>query len=374
MNRCLAETRFRRPCQRKVRTPTGRCAHHRGAVRFQEEKQCVSTHRHLHVTSERELLVDRLFNDVARMPIFIANTTQPVGPIQNLVFTAGGILFRFVEVMGQGTGGIVLAVREQRTGAIVAIKLEYDETERNVSERLYALDNVCAQLRVRYIHAVAVRLPTGRIHRMHAYVMESMTGNIRSMFRAIHRGQDRTGIPIPPHHPASQRHVTFLCADLIRLQLLCLYTQNLFYTDFKIENVMYKALDAQSHRKKEYIVMLGDIGSMAVNGHSRMACTYPPPEHREGMMLRTWLETDNNMKHLLSWHIGVFFAHVVHIYRNIQRPSLDYTVRNPVRFEHNRAQVQLHVRNMFGNQAALYLSPNPTDRPDVLETIAVLYA
>lgn len=370
MNRCLAQTRLGKPCQRKVRTNV-RCVQHRGAARFRET-QCVSTHRHLHVTSERELVVDRVFNDVARMPIFITNTTAPVGPIEALVFTAGGLLFRFSAVMGHGSGGIVLTVREPTSGAIVAIKLEYDETEKKVSERLYALDNVCAQLRVRYISEVLIRLPTGHVHRMHAYVMEAMTGNIRSMFRAI-GGRHRSSIP-PPHHPESQRQVTFLCANLIRLQLLCLFQQNLFYTDFKVENVMYKVLDAQAHRKKEYMVMLGDIGSMSVDRHGRMAATYPPPEHREGLILRSWLDTGNHMTHVLSWHIGVFFAHVLGIYENDQRHPLDYTVVNPVHFERNRVQVQGRVRTRFGDQAARYLSQNPLDRPDIVDTIAVPYA
>ena len=370
MNRCLAETRRRMPCQRKVRPPNERCSQHRGAVRFQEN-QCISTNRHLHVTSERELLVDRIFNDVARTPVFIANTTDPVGTIENIIVTADGLLFRFLELMGDGTGGIVIKVREQTTGAIVAIKLEYNETERDISERLYELDNVCAQLRVRYIGEVSVTLPAGRTRRMYAYVMEAMRGNIRSMFRAIRYGQDR--MRIPPHHPDSQRHVAFMCADLIRRQLICLYKQKLFYTDFKIENVMYKVIDEQSHRKKDYIVMLGDIGSMASNESGRMAATYSPPEHRDGLILRTWLETDNNMQHLLSWHIGVFFGHVANIYQNEHRQPIDYTINDPVQFERNRVEVQLRVRNLFGDQAALYLSSNPSERPSILETITVLY-
>jgi hypothetical protein len=140
-----------------------------------------------------------------------------------------------------------------------------------------------------------------------------------------------------------------------------------------MENVMYKILDTQPRRKKEYSVMLGDLGSMVPDDGGRMASTYPPPEHRDGMIVRTWLESGDKMRELLSWHIGIFFAQVANIYRNSHHELLDYTVNNPVHFEQNRAQIQQRVRQLFGNKAAQYLARDPTDRPSISDTIEVLY-
>jgi hypothetical protein len=373
MNQCSAETRTKTACKRRVRAPAIRCSLHRGAVQFREH-QCVSTNRHLHVTTERELLTTRVFKDRDNTIVQITNTIPVTGQIQNLIVTIDGVVFRYLATLGRGGGGVVFAVRNPLNAATLAVKLEYRETERGVSDRLYALDNVCAELRVRYIDMVQVVLP-GNIQsrNMHAYVMESMDGTLARMFTDIRYGRraTRNHLLIQPHHQESRRQVAFQCADHIRRQMLCLYEQNLFYVDFKLENVMYKVLDAQAHRKKEYSVMLGDIGAMSISAFGNMAATFPPPEHRGGLIPRAWLETGDNMRHVLSWSIGIFFGEVANIYTNSHRHPLDHSVG--AAFEHNRDRVQQRVRRVFGDEAAQYLARDPTDRPSISDTIDVLY-
>ena len=117
--------------------------------------------------------------------------------------------------------------------------------------------------------------------------------------------------------------------------------------------------------------MLGDIGSMATAADGTMTTTYPPPEHREGRIPRTWLETGDNMRHVLSWSIGLFFGLVANIYTDEHRHPIDHHIGRP--FENNRIQVQQRVQRLFGDTASQYLARDPTDRPSISDTIVVLY-
>jgi hypothetical protein len=377
MNQCAAETRKKTACKRRLRPPTLRCRQHRGAIQFREKQSTSSTNRHLHATTERELLTTRVFKDRDNTPVQITNE-HLAGRLRNLVVTIDGVRFIYRATLGQGGCGVVISIWNPLNHATLAVKLERRETERDVSDRLYALNNVCAELHVRYIDTVVVTVPMGRknalvVLNMHAYIMEAMDGSLCQMFTDIRHGRPatRNRLKIQEHHVESRRQLAFTCADLIRRQLLCLYERGFFYVDFKLANVMYKVLDTQAHRKKDFIVMLGDIGSMSTNAAGDMCTTYPPPEHRKGKISRTWLETGDNMRHFLSWSIGIFFGYVANIYTRNHDHPIDYNIKVP--FDYNRIQVQKRVKDLFGDTAARYLARDPTDRPSISDTIVVLY-
>ena len=116
MNQCSAETRKKTACKRRIRPPTLRCRQHRGTVQFRE-KQCISTNRHLHVTTERELLTTRVFKDRDNTPVQITNARPGVGRIHNLIVTIDGVQFVYLATLGEGACGIVYSVRNPRSQA-----------------------------------------------------------------------------------------------------------------------------------------------------------------------------------------------------------------------------------------------------------------
>ena len=387
---CEAETRRHTSCKRRVRQPGLRCVTHQGQELFREPQfGGVSVGRQLIIPSERELIVDRIFNDAENTPVTIMNDPNQVIPGYRHIRVSVDIgaplpteFWPMDNVVGRGGNGMVINMApRQGNGAKFALKIDLQNQEQDIARQLDAGNNVCKQLRVRYIGEVRIRYDN-RVRRCFISVMESMDGDITRMFREIARGKDAHGrIPrIPPHGDGSKTLVAFRCAELIRLQLLCLYERDLFYTDFKLQNVMYKVLDYAAHRKKSFIVMLGDIGAMGINDDGDMASTYPSPETRRihnkgyGMIPRALLEARNNLgiRHLLAWNIGAFFAQVVNIY---SAPPIPFHFRVPTReFEDNRRRLQLRVRRMFGDVAASYLERRGEDRPDVFDMISVIYA
>jgi hypothetical protein len=206
--------------------------------------------------------IDDKFYD---MPDYITQTSMEEHLDEYLPFIEintddGVVKLPFISVIGRGGLSLVLLYANDKYKLVIKLyvawkrgnlKLENDEREISVIEKINNDGINCNQVNIRILDPGET---TGGIKKSVLGVMNYMNGDLSSF------------ISSKPDEGQIKRIILKLALDL-----KCLVDNNLYYTDLKLQNVLYKCIDSYN-----MLLFIGDLGSMIGEGEMGIH-TYPNP-------------------------------------------------------------------------------------------------
>jgi len=185
------------------------------------------------------------------------------------VIMINGEIFNVGRRVGDGSYGVVYGY-ENEDGRSVVLKIGDISSDLNVINKLKQSNITCNQSIV----------PYETVDNKHLLIMEKMDGDLYSL---------TTKTELSAY---SIKHIIHQIATIIK----CLLDVGIFYTDLKLENILYKLKQDDTP-----LVILGDLGS-ADNTHKEnmYISTYPPYDRKDG---GGYIKDPNEND--LSWMIGI---------------------------------------------------------------------
>ena len=191
-------------------------------------------------------------------------------------------LNRVDKPIGEGTAGTVFKFIDNVNQVNIAVKITSSNNEEEIANQLRMSD--CAVLHVRYVDGL-------KINNKFVYFMELAEGDLHDWARKM-MDKYRNGIP---------RHILYSVCVSIWKQLDCLFELGRFYTDIKLENILFKCPLPNNIEEENVRFMLGDLES-AVPVNGVLGATYPPYEYKN---MRGLLPQYIYYSTVLTWGFGI---------------------------------------------------------------------
>ena len=222
-------------------------------------------------------------------------------------FNYGDAIFNYVKIISKGRYAIVLQYYDKKNTKYIAVKygyiFEYLDAD-IVAIKAIRKINSCSELVVKHIINVS-----------HCIIMENAIGTLKDLISKI------SGDTVHPvskingdtEHPVSKINEDVLIDILyaVAIAIKCLFDNNLYYLDIKMENILYR--DTTDGIQ----IILGDLGGISSTKNHIQSVTYIPyeflshptskPEHTISPPVTSW------EMNIISWGIGILILDLLQV-------------------------------------------------------------
>lgn len=300
-------------------------------------------------------------------PIIVtsSNQSQVGGKLNDEILYVGTIIindrfeFRAVEIIGQGGFGLViLYIHIDRQNRRHGFVVKYGDIKSEIEILKFMKErSICGTSYIYSKHEVYINNQN-----IDFIIMNYMEGNLKDYIYSLKLNNIDKNSPIGM--AILQQHYKTLLQIFSKVisQIYCLYTHDLYFTDIKLENILYKFVTIDNHDTIE--ILLGDTGSIcnaSVDKNAYYTTTYPAP-----LKIGSYRgPTDKD----LSWSCGIlflsFFGDVSQFsYKTInsnKNLSLSITVeinkiKNLLNIQHNNSIIDTVIKKMLNISPNLRLS------------------
>ena len=186
--------------------------------------------------------------------------------------TPDNITFSYIKTIGSGGYGNISQYADTN-GNYIVVKYGNVDKDKEIIEIIKNNNNLCSELVVKYI--------VGDTY----IIMENANGTIDELIPVI---QDNIKLCID-----------VLYAIIIAIQ--CLRNINLYYTDIKMENILYR------YTQDGIEIILADLGGITYESTNDLTATYFPYERT----LNIYKSVQNKYDSIISWGIGMLVLNLL---------------------------------------------------------------
>ena len=205
-------------------------------------------------------------------------------------FNLNKYIYSFAKVLGKGAFGLVVQYYNNELKNYIAVKYGDIAAELKVIEQLKTHADACSELLIKYI--IHESIHDNVIYR--CIIMENASGTLADL--------------IPATKQNKKLVIDIVYAIMIAIK--CLYNINLFYTDIKLQNILYY------YTNKGIQIILGDLGSI-IDGNGNPVASIPPPDIKSTP--KEYVKT-----RLITWGIGILILLFIGIPNRYLNNSLSY--------------------------------------------------